>query len=355
MSLLVAFVLVLVLAVTSVLALVTRLQPRALCCLLIFCEMHLKPAAVYPDSFMNLPLLAAAAWGALSPATPPPPPLTPGTSCRAEAVFTDATGSHDVQFATGQSPLRCSFVIFAPNTSQGLQVSFSNFDLHASGSCGAAEADHTFLNVFDHTTSLERMLARFSCRTHTPVASTHGALMMVLEAGANVTGAFTFAWSPASPSCGNGICENSADEYDLCAGDCGLTQMPSFSLQHHDTKWCDDYDRLLATSTSGQSVTIPYTLAHFGTRLPPDGLTLDLARVVPQDACSSITSVLPGGNVSSLAPGVCARAGRLKPIACVQLATRQPDSMPCSAARPFPVLLHHSPAAPPPCQPVRMR
>ena len=56
-----------------------------------------------------------------------------------------------------------------------------------------------------------------------------------------------------------------------------------------------------ATTPTGESTTIQYIVAHFGARIPDDGLTVDLAITNPYDACSTIDSVTRGANVSSLA------------------------------------------------------
>ena len=68
-------------------------------------------------------------------------------------------------------------------------------------------------------------------------------------------------------------------------------------------RWCEDYDRLTATNSSGDSTTIPYTVAHYGPRLPVDGLRLDLAITQPYDACAALTSVSRGGDISALGGG----------------------------------------------------
>jgi hypothetical protein len=240
----------------------------------------------------------------LPPPPPPPPPLPPGIGCSGETIFTSSTGSHTVTFDTdlvttlpgGSATLDCAFVILTPNVTQGLLINFTTFDLDIGGPCVGAG---TYLDVYDHTTNLETMLAHLTCRLAPPIASTNGSAMLLFRTVLNTTGTFTFTWAPASPSCGNGICENSADEYDLCMQDCGVANMPSFMLQHANTMWCEDYDRLVATTVLGARISIPYTLSHFGPGLPPGGLRVDLANILPADACSEVTSVTRSANITT--------------------------------------------------------
>ena len=237
----------------------------------------------------------------LPPPPPPPPPLPPGIGCSGETIFTSSTGSHTVTFDTdlvttlpgGTATLDCAFVILTPNVTQGLLINFMTFDLDIGGPCVGAG---TYLDVYDHTTNLETMLAHLTCRLAPPIASTNGSAMLLFRTVLNTTGTFTFTWAPASPSCGNGICENSADEYDLCMQDCNMS---SFVLEHANTMWCEDYDRLVATTVLGASISIPYTLSHFGPGLPPGGLTVDLANILPADACSEVTSVTRSANITT--------------------------------------------------------
>ena len=237
----------------------------------------------------------------LPPPPPPPPPLPPGIGCSGETIFTSSTGSHTVTFDTdlvttlpgGTATLDCAFVILTPNVTQGLLINFTTFDLDIGGPCVGAG---TYLDVYDHTTNLETMLAHLTCRLAPPIASTNGSAMLLFRTVINTTGTFTFTWAPASPSCGNGICENSADEYDLCMQDCNMS---SFVLEHANTMWCEDYDRLVATTVLGASISIPYTLSHFGPGLPPGGLTVDLANILPADACSEVTSVTRSANITT--------------------------------------------------------
>ena len=237
----------------------------------------------------------------LPPPPPPPPPLPPGIGCSGETIFTSSTGSHTVTFDTdlvttlpgGTATLDCAFVILTPNVTQGLLINFTTFDLDIGGPCVGAG---TYLDVYDHTTNLETMLAHLTCRLAPPIASTNGSAMLLFRTVLNTTGTFTFTWAPASPSCGNGICENSADEYDLCMQDCNMS---SFVLEHANTMWCEDYDRLVATTVLGASISIPYTLSHFGPGLPPGGLTVDLANILPADACSEVTSVTRSANITT--------------------------------------------------------
>jgi len=259
-----------------------------------------------PEMWRGLPFAVAVqlASAILPPPPPPPPPLPPGIGCSGETIFTSSTGSHTVTFDTdlvttlpgGTATLDCAFVILTPNVTQGLLINFTTFDLDIGGPCVGAG---TYLDVYDHTTNLETMLAHLTCRLAPPIASTNGSAMLLFRTVLNTTGTFTFTWAPASPSCGNGICENSADEYDLCMQDCGVANMPSFMLQHANTMWCEDYDRLVATTVLGARISIPYTLSHFGPGLPPGGLRVDLANILPADACSEVTSVTRSANITT--------------------------------------------------------
>ena len=69
-------------------------------------------------------------------------------------------------------------------------------------------------------------------------------------------------------------------------------------------RWCPDYDRFRATSTSGQTTLVPFTVSHYGPGLPTAGLSVSLARTDPYDACSTISGVTRGGNISTLSSSV---------------------------------------------------
>ena len=222
-------------------------------------------------------------------------------ACSGETLLLNATGSIRVDFdTTGASAVACTVVLHTASPSVTLR--FSSFDLQTGATCSTTDAH---VRVYDGTTPLNQMLASFTCESAWDVAATGGSALVEVSAVAEQKGGFDLAWEPTSASCGNGVCENSADEYDLCASDCSDSErpLPDLALQHSDTMWCpEDYDRFTAR-TSSEQATIQYTVAHFGPPLPAAGLYLDVAKVSPNDACNSITSVdRKGGNASALRP-----------------------------------------------------
>eukprot|EP00665_Eupelagonemidae_sp_cell47_P001519 gene1519-6670_t len=83
--------------------------------------------------------------------------------------------------------------------------------------------------------------------------------------------------------------------------------LPLISEQWRDTKWCDSFDSLTASTPSGESTTVAYTTSHFGVAVPRSGLTLSLSRAsTPATACSTVTEVTQGGNVSGMAATISA-------------------------------------------------
>ena len=220
-------------------------------------------------------------------------------ACSGETVLHNATGSVRVDFdTTGASAVACTLVLHTASPSVTLR--FSSFDLQTGSTCKTSDAH---VHVYDGTTPLALMLASFTCENAWDVAATGGSALVEVSAVAEQKGGFNLTWEPTSASCGNGVCENSADEYDLCVTDCNADErpLPEMSLQHSDTMWCpEDYDRFIAR-TSSEEVAVQYTVAHFGPPLPAAGLYLDVAKVSPNDACQSITSVdRMGGNTSGL-------------------------------------------------------
>ena len=192
----------------------------------------------------SLAMLVAALGllAALPPLPPPPPPNSPGYGCSGETVFPTDEGSHVFFFSSGSSSLRCSFVIHT-NT-PGLLVTLNRF---RETSC-TSSTSNVVVQVYDSTLALERLLAHFTCTGGAwPVASTGSSVMMTLAAPPSSTGTFNLTWTRASPTCGNGLCEGSADEYDTCPLDCS-SSLPLLSLQHHDTK-CVTRPRSLSVTT----------------------------------------------------------------------------------------------------------
>ena len=169
------------------------------------------------------------------PAPPPPPPSPPGVGCSGERVFTESTGSVSVSFSGAAHS--CAFVL-RTDADSGLTISFSSLALD--GPDGSCLPDDAHLRVYDGTTTFHRMLASYSCQTHWSVGSTTGDALVVFTTDDKHSGRFTFEWAPSANTCGNGICEPSADEFDLCLADCAAATrngpMPPLSLQHSDTK-----------------------------------------------------------------------------------------------------------------------
>ena len=87
-------------------------------------------------------------------------------------------------------------------------------------------------------------------------------------------------------TCGNGICEPSADEYDLCPSDCTQT-LPPYSQQYGDVKSCLGEDDEALLRVNGVEIPVPFTVAHFGPRVPPEGITTTVALAAPEEACDS--------------------------------------------------------------------
>ena len=173
---------------------------------------------------------------------PPPPPSPPGVGCSGERIYTSATGTVDVTFGPVPGgaelpPLNCAFVLHTDQL--GITLSFSQLNLinQLNGTCSP---DNAHIRVYDGTTTFHRMLASYSCQTHWSVGSTTGDALVVFTTDDKHSGRFTFEWAPSANTCGNGICEPSADEFDLCLQDCAAATrngpMPPLSLQHSDTK-----------------------------------------------------------------------------------------------------------------------
>lgn len=184
-----------------------------------------------------LPLLAV---GLLSPPPPPPSPSPPGVGCSGESVFRTTTGSVDISFGSGTA-LSCSFVLRTSSTS-GVTVSPSVIQLTASGTA-ACSAENAHLRVYDGTTTFGQMLASYTCNNAWSVGSAGSDVLVVFTADATHSGRFTFSWQPSTNTCGNGVCELSADEYETvggCAADCAAGSrggaLPALTLQYHDTK-----------------------------------------------------------------------------------------------------------------------
>ena len=241
----------------------------------------------------------------LAPPPPPPLPSPPGVGCSGEQIFTSTTGSVSVAFtAGGRDALECSFLI--RTSANGLTLSFSQLQLTASSgeSCQGTAAQ---LKVYDGSSTLDPMLATYACDSSWSVGSTGGSMLLVFTEDSQHYGSFSFSWAESANSCNNGVCEGSADEYDTECGrsDCVDNRpgdLPALSVQHHDTKWCESYDQLTATTLGGESTTMEYTVAHFGPGIPVGGLVMDVGVLTePFDACSAITGISRGANVSALA------------------------------------------------------
>ena len=65
-------------------------------------------------------------------------------------------------------------------------------------------------------------------------------------------------------------------------------------------RWCPTYDELTARTLTGETMSMSYTVAHYGPGIPEDGITTSLAITHPEDACSDITSLTVGPNVTSM-------------------------------------------------------
>ena len=202
---------------------------------------------------MVLHLLLAVALGLFTPNPPPPPPSPPGVGCSGEQIYTGNLGSISVTFGNPSSlndpqAKSCAFLLRTGNA--GVTLTFSRLQLLGQGTV-ACQPEAAHLRVYDGSTTFARMLASYTCSQHWQVGSTGGDVLVVFTADAQHSGEFQFSWQPSAPVCGNGICEPSADEYDLCALDCmpefGRTPpLPALSLQHHDTKCARTHDRAAA-------------------------------------------------------------------------------------------------------------
>ena len=174
----------------------------------------------------------ASAW--FPPSAPPPPAAPPGRTCSGEQVFTSVNGSLSVAtFTSGEAPLRCSFVL-RTTASEGLTLAVdAGFSLVPADGC---DNNLGWVKVYDGTTTLAPMLAQFHCESHWRVASTAGEMLVVFFAAAQQSGTFSAVWHPSENRCGNGVCENSANEWDVCAlADCQQA-LPTLASQHSDTK-----------------------------------------------------------------------------------------------------------------------
>ena len=182
-------------------------------------------------------LLAASLAGPLA-LPPPPPPSPPGTGCSGEQLFTQNTGSVSVSFGLvdGRGALACSFVIHT--AAVGVTLTITSLTLTGPDPT-ECRPESAYLRVYDGTSKLDNMLASYTCTESWSVASTGGSMMILFQEDGQHEGDFEFSWAPTDGSCGNGICESSADEYDTCLADCVTNrpgELPALSLQHHDTK-----------------------------------------------------------------------------------------------------------------------
>jgi len=223
-------------------------------------------------------------WASVTAATWPCPP---------ESVFTQPRGNFSLgPFSTGRQSVECHYVWSAG--AQGLTLRFLSFDLGGGWRC---DDDDATVRIYDGSTRLAPMLALFSCGEAWSVASSTGAMLLTFAAPQRASGAgFAVVWEPSTGVCGNGICEPGVhDEYDRCSADC-QRELPKFEEQYTDRKWCERFDTMTATASSGQSMEVEYTAAHFGTKVPETGLSLSIASVTPENACSTILSVTHGGS-----------------------------------------------------------
>lgn len=233
----------------------------------------------------------------------PPTPM----NCSGEQIYSSSTGGVSVSFSSSTA-LECAFVLRTSNNGVTLQVSQLSIQ-KTDGSCDATKAG---LHVYDGTTSFDRMLANYTCQQAWSVGSTGRHVLVVFETDAAHSGSFAFSWSPSTNTCGNGICEPSADEYRLCSADCSpetrAGPLPPPKQQYSDTKWCPTFDRLRATSAAtNQTTSLQYTVSHIGPPLPADGLVLTLARSNPFDACTALTSVTSMDSGTDVSPVLTSR------------------------------------------------
>ncbi|KAL1515972.1 hypothetical protein AB1Y20_002585 [Prymnesium parvum] len=215
--------------------------------------------------------------------------------CPPESVFTQPRGNFSLgPFSTGRQSVECHYVWSAG--AQGLTLRFLSFDLGGGRGC---DDDDATVRIYDGSTRLAPMLGLFSCDKAWSVASSTGAMLLTFAAPQRISGAgFAVVWEPSTGECGNGICEPGVhDEYDRCSADC-QRELPKFEEQYTDRKWCERFDTMTATASSGQSMEVEYTAATFGTKIPESGLSLSIASVTPENACSTITSVTHGGSWS---------------------------------------------------------
>ena len=195
-----------------------------------------SPQPVPAPAMVLASWLLAAAVGLFLPAPPPPPPSPPGVGCSGERIFSTSTGSLSVSFGGAGTPLRCSFLLHT--SAPGVTLSFGSLSLVGASDTCVPSAAH--IRVYDGSTAFNNMLASYTCQNHWRVGSTGGNMLLVFTADADHTGSFSLSWGPSANSCGNGVCEPSADEYDTCLNDCHPTQragpLPDLELQHDDRK-----------------------------------------------------------------------------------------------------------------------
>ena len=96
-------------------------------------------------------------------------------------------------------------------------MTFPNFELDEGEDCSYNNAG-SYFSVFDGPTVSSPLLANLACTNSEPVAGSTGTLLLYFHANAEQQDSFAASWLPTSAVCGNGVCERSADEYDLkCA------------------------------------------------------------------------------------------------------------------------------------------
>lgn len=243
-----------------------------------------KPRAVTSilgwQTLFLLPALASSA-AVIVDSPPPPPPSPPGYGCSGEQVYSSSTGSVSVSFTAGggRASLGCTFLIHAPGAN-GLTLQFQTLALNSASST-VCKPDDAYIRVYDGTTTLARMLASYTCTQSWAVASTGGSMLIYFKEDGQHSGGFSFSWQPSGNSCGNGVCEGSADEYDTCAADCVTSRpgaLPPLTLQHSDVK-CVHARR--GTKRSD------------GVRVPPPGVPFLFLRTVRSCALALLRSHAP--------------------------------------------------------------
>ena len=131
-----------------------------------------------------------------APRPPPPPPSPPGTACSGEQIFTASTGAMTLSFGPdgGSTPLKCAFLLHTAEA--GLTVNFTALNF-TSGGAVACNPEDAYIDVFDGTTTMAKMLAEYSCASSWAVGSHTGSMLLRLHAAAGVTGTVDLHWRPS--------------------------------------------------------------------------------------------------------------------------------------------------------------